>query len=112
MSIMRVLAVVAGCSGVMVSQPAPAFKIAGHVVRHADDRPVKRVRVFLSPVDHADRQISCVTGDNGEFSFVGLPPAKYTLQVNDHGWSQLFQQLDEFSTAIAVGPDLDSEHIV
>jgi hypothetical protein len=95
-----------------MSQPVPTFRIAGHVLRRADNRPAKRVRVSIAMADHADRQISCITGDNGEFSLGGLPPSKYMLQVNDHGWSQLFQQLDEFSTAIAVGPDLDSEHIV
>jgi carboxypeptidase family protein len=93
-------------------QPAASFKIAGRVVRGPDNRPAKRARVIIATVDHADRQISCLTGDKGEFSFAGLPPAKYTLQVNDHGGSQLFLQTDEFSTAIAVGPDLDSEHIV
>jgi hypothetical protein len=61
---------------------------------------------------HRDRQISAITGESGEFSFTGLPPAKYALQVNEHGRSQLFQQLDEFSTAIAVGSGLDSEHIL
>ena len=81
-------------------------------MRRPDNRPAKRVRVIIATVDRADRQISCLTGDNGEFAFAGLPPAKYTLQVNDHGGSQLFLQTDEFSTAIAVGPDLDSEHIV
>lgn len=84
----------------------PTYKIAGHV------SPAKRVRVSVTMVDHADRQASCITGEHGEFSFVDLPAAKYMLQVTDHGWSQLFQQSDEFSTAVVTGPDLDSEHIV
>lgn len=112
MSLLRVLSIFAACSGWVMSQPVATFKIAGHVVRRADNRPAKRVRVSIAMVGQAGQQISCITGDNGEFSFGGLPPAKYTLQVNYHGWSQLFEQLDEFSTAIATGPDLDSEHIV
>jgi hypothetical protein len=91
---------------------APTFKIAGHVVRHADNRPVKRARVTLAMVDHRERSISCMTGENGEFSFTGLAPMKYALQVTDHGWTRLYQQTDAYSTAIAVGPELDTEHIV
>ncbi|HEV8041475.1 MAG TPA: carboxypeptidase-like regulatory domain-containing protein [Bryobacteraceae bacterium] len=112
MSILRALLVLAACSGYAICQPAAGFKMAGHVVRRPDNRPAKRVRVSIAAIGGADRQISCLTGDNGEFSFAGLPPAKYTLQVNEHGGSELFLQTDEFSTAIAVGPDLDSEHIV
>ncbi len=109
MSGLRGLLLLLACS---CGVAAPSFKIAGNVVRHADNRPVKRARVTLAMVDHRERSISCITGENGEFSFTGLAPMKYSLQVTDHGSTQLYQQTDTYSTAIAVGQDLDSEHIV
>jgi hypothetical protein len=93
-------------------QPAPSFRIAGHVVRRPSNQPVAGARVSIARDQHRERPLSFVTNENGEFSFTGLPPTKYTLQVEDHGRSQLFQQLDEFSTAIVVGSGLDSEHIL
>jgi len=96
-----------------VLQPQPGFRIAGRVVRHLGDDPVRHARVSISMVENPDKQISCISGENGDFLFTDLPAAKYTLQVTDHGWSQLFQQQsEEYSTAIAVGPGLESEHIV
>lgn len=96
----------------LVSSQTQTFQIAGQVVRHATNRAARGVRVSVSLVGHPDHQATCITRDDGEFFFSGLPPGKYSLAANDHGWSQLFQQLDEYSTAIAVGPGLDSEHIV
>jgi len=102
-----------GASGLLsYGQPAASFRIAGHVVRQPGNQPAPGARVSIAMDQHRDRPLSCVTNEKGEFSFTGLPPAKYTLQVDDHGRSQLFQQLDEFSTAVAVGSGLDSEHIL
>ncbi|MGA8029538.1 MAG: carboxypeptidase-like regulatory domain-containing protein [Bryobacteraceae bacterium] len=98
-------------SALLISSQTPGFKIAGQVVRQTS-AAVKGARVSIFVAQSADRQLSCVTGENGEFAFSGLPRGKYLLQVNYHGWSQTYQQLDEYSTAIAVGPGRDSEHIV
>ncbi len=92
------------------SQPA-TFQIAGQVVRHIGNHPVRGARVRVAPVEDPNRWLSGITGEHGEFSFSGLPAGKYSLGVNDHGSWQLFQQLDEYSTAIAIGPGLDSQHI-
>ncbi len=93
-------------------QPAPTFKIAGHVVHHQGNRPARNARVTIIMVEHPDRTLTAVSGENGEFSFFGLPAAKYQLRVDYRGASQLYQQTDEFSTAIVVGAGLDSEHII
>jgi len=93
-------------------QPPPTFKIAGHVVHHQGNRPVRNARVTIIMVEHPDRTLTAVSEESGEFSFFGLPAAKYQLRVEYRGASQLYQQTDEFSTAIVVGAALDSEHIV
>jgi hypothetical protein len=94
------------------AEQPPTFKIAGQLVHHPDNRAVRGARVSITMVEHPDRQLSAVSGANGEFLFFGLPPAKYQLRAEFRGSAQLYQQLDEYSTAIAVGPSLDSEHIV
>jgi len=94
------------------AQQTPTFKIAGHVVLHPGDRPVHGAKVSLTMVQHRDRQLSAVSGENGEFLFYSLPAAKYQLRVEYRGAGQFFHDLEGFSTAIAVGPNIDSERIV
>lgn len=94
------------------SQQAPTFTIAGHVVRHLDQRAIKGARVSLTMVKDIQRQISAITSENGGFSFQGVPAGKYQLRVTDHGTSQLYQETENYSTAIVTGPGLDSEHIL
>jgi protocatechuate 3,4-dioxygenase beta subunit len=93
------------------AQESPAFRIAGRLVRHADGRPMQGAHVSIAPAERQDSRVSVSTGEGGAFSFSGLPPGKYSLRAEYRGSSQTFQQDEEFSTAIAVGPRLDSEHI-
>ncbi len=96
----------------MKSQQTPGFRIAGQVVQHLSNRPVKGARVSISPLTSRDRPISCISGENGEFYFSGLAAGKYSLAVTAHGGVQLYGQMGQYSTAIAVGPGIDSEHII
>ena len=91
---------------------AQTYKIAGRVIREGTGNPVRSVRVILSLSQHADQQVSCVTGDSGEFGFTDVPKGKYSLVVDDHGRKQEYLENDGFSTAIVTGPGLDTEHIV
>jgi hypothetical protein len=91
---------------------AQSFTIGGVVVQAASKQPLRRIRVNIAPVEHREHSLSVVTGSAGEFSFSGLPKGKYALQVESHGTVQGFHENEEFSTAIATGPGLDSEHIV
>jgi hypothetical protein len=94
----------------LIREQAPTYKIAGQVVREAGN-PVRGARVSVFASLHPDQQISCVSGENGQFLFTGIPPGKYSLQVTYHGWRQLYRQNEEFSTGIVVAPGLDTEHI-
>jgi hypothetical protein len=94
------------------SQQRQTFTIAGHIVRHLDQRAARGVRVSIAPAKSQEREVSTVTGDSGEFSFPGVPQGKFQLQVTDHGSTELYLQDEQYSTAIVTGPGLDTEHIV
>lgn len=103
------IAVAVVAAGLIYAQ-APTYKIAGQVVRETGN-PVRAARVSVFASLHPDRQISCISGDNGEFSFTGIPAGKYSLQVTYRGLTQLYKQDEQFSTGIVTGPGLDTEHI-
>ncbi len=77
---------------------------------------VSAASVAIAPVRQGkDREItqSVVTGADGRFSFTGLSSGKYSLMGRARGFSlQYFDHHDPFATAIAVGPGLDSDHLV
>lgn len=93
-------------------QAQDVYTIAGHVVRHLDQRPAPGLRVSIAMVKEQGRQVTVVSGENGEFAFNGVPAGKYQLSVTEHGVTRLYWQFDFFSTAIVTGPNLDTEHIV
>ena len=107
---LAILALVLTTASIAQTQNA-GFNIAGQVVRPGGN-PVRAARVSIFLSNRPQQQVSCVTADNGAFAFSGLAPGKYSLQVSYHGLKQLYKQHEEFSTAIMVGPGLDSEHIV
>ena len=99
--------------------PAPSpqsFRISGIVVNALTGQPIASAAVAIAPLSHGqERDItkSVVTGADGRFSFSGLSRGKYSLNGRAHGFSfQGFDRHDQYATAIAVGPDLDSEHLV
>ncbi len=89
------------------------FAIRGTVVEHASNRPLSRVLVTALHSPQGDRAASSVTATDGTFVIDRLPPGKYNLSAQARGYAtQAFRQNDNYSTGIAVGPGLDSEHIV
>jgi hypothetical protein len=97
--------------------PSPrGFLIAGVVVNALTGQAVPAAAVAIAPVQQGkDRGISksMVTGADGRFSFSGLSGGKYSLMAEARGFSlQYFDHHDPFATAIAVGPDRDTEPVV
>ena len=101
-----------------VSTPAAnGYRIAGTVVNSLTGQPLPAVSVAIAPTtpQGGSREVSqdVVTGDDGRFSFTGLTRGKYSLMAEGRGFSQqTFEHHDAYASAIAVGPDLDSEHLV
>jgi hypothetical protein len=100
-------------------QPAPnpsqsrgnGYSVTGIVLQRGSHQPLKHVQVSLTSVEHRNRQLFYITPDNGQFVFSGLTPGKYSLEAQLHGFTQAFRGNEDYSTAIVVGPALDSERI-
>src|SRR5690349_3175487 len=87
------------------------FSVAGVVLQSGTSQPLKHVQVSLISVEHRETQLSCITTANGQFAFSGLAAGKYSLQAQLHGFVQAYRGNEDYSTAIVVGPNVDSGHI-
>lgn len=89
------------------------FTISGTVVEHGSNRPLKDAVVRINLAQQAYDPLSFRTGEDGHFTFSSVQPGKYTLRAQRRGFpEQLFEGDQEYSTAIAVGPGLNSTDIV
>ena len=112
-------------ASVIAQQPSPpatqapaarhGFRIAGVAVNSLTGQPISSATVAIAPIiQGGEREISksATTGADGRFSFDSLSKRKYSLMASAHGFSlQSYEHHDAFATAIAVGPELDSEHL-
>jgi len=92
------------------------FRIAGTVVNSLTGQAIAGASIAIAPTSEGtDRDISksVTTGADGRFAFTGLSQGKYSLMAATRGFSlQYFEHHDPFASAIAVGPDLDTDHLV
>ena len=112
-------------ASVVAQQPSPpaakapaaqhGFRIAGVAVNSLTGQPISAATVAIAPIiQGGEREISksVTTGADGRFAFDGLSKRKYSLMAKAHGFQlQSYEHHDAFATAIAVGPELDSEHL-
>ncbi len=95
------------------SSTPQAWHISGKVVDARSGRPLARCVVEINPTDNRSQSLSLETGDDGQFDFGGIRPGKYALSAAKRGYlTQSYQQHESFSTAIAVGPELESENLL
>ncbi len=98
------------------SRTAPAslqFEISGRVVDAVSGAPLSHTVVAIAPVSKRDNVHTMSTDGDGQFRFTDLPADKYTLTAQRRGYlTESYEQHDQYSTSIAVGPDLDSTGIV
>lgn len=94
------------------AKSAADFSMAGVVVDSVTGQPLNDVRVSIYVSESPDFSRHVSTGSDGGFAFAGLPAGKYTLMGSALGYrAQGFHQHGDYFIGIAVGPDLDSEHI-
>jgi carboxypeptidase family protein len=88
------------------------YRLTGIVVSATGERlPATRVRIAQTTSPAATRDY--VTGEDGRFAFENLPVAKYAMSATSRGYrEQSYDQHGNYSTAIAVGPNLNSENLV
>jgi len=104
------------------SPPAPAtpstFRISGKVIDALTGQPLARASVSINPSNSPntpnppDSDRVEITDEQGLFAFAGLPPGKYVLSARHRGYvPQMYQQHENFMTAIVVGPGFESENL-
>lgn len=92
---------------------AQQFRISGIAVDAISGRPLPKVNVAVGPAQSSGSSQKTLTNEVGHFTFNDLKRGKYWLQAEAHGYpAQLFDQHGLFSSAIAVGPNLDSESLI
>jgi len=99
------------------TEPA-VFRISGMVVDAISGQPLARASVSMdvSPAAGSSALLesnrTAVTDTEGKFAFPGVPPGKYVLSARRRGYfPQMYQQHESFTTAIIVGPGLDTENL-
>lgn len=96
-------------------RPAQEFRISGIVQDAVSGSPVEGADVLIesSGPPGQEKADSVETSADGHFVFEHLPAGKYALSARCRGYApQKYQQHEGFTTAIAVGAQLDSENIV
>lgn len=99
--------------------PAPAraaeqksFRISGTVVDAVTGQPLAHAQVSINAQGVRDSAQFSVTDEDGRFVFENLAPGHYPLFARRRGYlQQFYKQHDQFSTAIIVGPELNSEDL-
>ena len=96
-----------------VETPQPSFRISGTVVHGLTNQPLAHARLSIGHPQSPEIIETVSADENGHFAFQVAKPGKYVLRGQARGFDQ--QSLDEhngFSTAVAAGPDKESENIV
>jgi len=112
LAIPLVLVALAAHAQISHTRPARAYRISGTVVNATTGQILSKVAVSIGPAE-GNSEMTVTTAEDGRFTFGKLKSGKYWLEAQGRGFSaQRFDQHEEFSTGIAVGPGLDSEHLV
>ncbi|PYU77099.1 MAG: hypothetical protein DMG49_00275 [Acidobacteria bacterium] len=98
-----------------VPTAAQEFRIGGIVQDGTSGLPLEGADVWIerSGPDAREDIVPVTTPAGGHFAFEHVVAGKYVLSARRHGYArQKYEQHEGFSTAIVVGPQRDSEHIV
>ena len=89
------------------------YHVAGVVVNSITNQPLGGVKVSIYRSESPEYSQHTNTGADGRFGLAGVPAGKYTLMGSGLGYrAQGFHQHGDYFIGIAVGPELDSEHIL
>jgi len=94
------------------TQETTKYHITGTVVDAMSGQPLARTQVSITIDRDRDSARVEITNDSGRFAFEDLTPGKYVLTAQKRGYvTQMYQQHESFTTAVVVGPDLESENL-
>src|SRR5258707_6935952 len=92
---------------------AQTFRMSGIAVDASSGQPLSGVEVSTGPAEGNDPGQKMTTAEDGRFAFMRLRQGKYWLIAERHGYMrQSFEEHEEFSSAIAVGPSLKSSDLI
>ncbi len=95
------------------SAAGATYRISGKVVDAHSGAALAHCSLRIADVKERTETQSATSGDDGSFVFSGLPRGKYSLTAARRGYlEQSYEEHDQYSTAIAVGPGLDSENLI
>jgi hypothetical protein len=91
-------------------QAPRGYRISGVVVDAVTGVPVAHAEVSISA---GTDEMQTTAGQDGRFVFPGLEAAKYPLFATAQGYvREGYNQHGGFQTAVAVGSEIDSEHVI
>jgi hypothetical protein len=92
---------------------AAAFRITGRVVNSMTNAPVPGAYVLMAAATSSNLNRTVRAGADGSFMFAQIPAGRYILVARRKGYvEQMYLQHEQFTTAILVGPNLNSEDLV
>jgi hypothetical protein len=92
--------------------PPQSFRISGTVVDALSSQPLARALVSITSLALPDSTQAVTTGEDGRFAFGNLVAGHYSLFARRKGYvDQWYKQHEFLSTAIVVGPDLNSDNL-
>jgi Carboxypeptidase regulatory-like domain len=90
-----------------------AFRITGRVVNSMTSAPVAGAYVVIAAASSSNLNRTVRAGADGSFVLTQIPAGHYVLMARRKGYvEQMYLQHEQFTTAIVVGPNLDSESLV
>jgi hypothetical protein len=95
------------------ASPSGLYRIAGTVVNAPTGEPVRRATVAVLSVANSRILQSVLSGEDGRFTFTGLPAAMYQLTASKRGFRTAFyDQHEEYNSAVVTGEGLETENLV
>ena len=91
------------------SSSSATWRIVGKVVDARSGQALARCVVGINTSQERTQSVSTVTGEDGQFVFAGLELGIWLTAARRGDLTQSYQQHESFSTAIAVGPNLNTE---
>ena len=89
-----------------------SLRIGGTVVDASSGAPLAHAQVTISAQGVRDSTQTALTDDGGNFVFENLAAGRYTLFARRKGYvQQFYKEHEQFSTAIVVGPELNTENL-
>src|SRR5437879_4448243 len=92
--------------------PAHNLRVSGTVVDALTGQPLSQAQLFLTVQGVRDSEQTVLTREDGRFAFENLAPGHYVLSAARRGYlQQAYKQHAQFSTAIVVGPNLETDNL-